>query len=186
MAVVGTAYAIANAMGASPKVMLSLFEAGLVESGFQNLKNAVDHDSLGYLQQRPSQGWPDPTNVETATRSYVSRAKANETKYPDYTPGQLAQSVQRSAFPDRYDQRESEARGLISKFGGTTPAGGSVIGGVLDSAQTLLTGAPNVGGLATQLLKLALPTNIVRACAGGLGVILLLTGIILLGKQVKA
>lgn len=203
MAVAATAYAVANALGATPKVMLSLFEAGLVESGFRNLDYG-DRDSLGYLQQRPSQGWPDPMNVETATRSYLRKAIANDRNHPGYTAGQLAQSVQISAFPERYDQREQEARSLLDKVSGgkwasgtggaisgvpsLIPAGNIVEGfsNIAGALQTMAGGVVNIGGLATQLTKLALPTTVVRAVAGGMGIILILIGIATLGREAKA
>jgi hypothetical protein len=206
MALAATAFSVANSLGASPKVMLSLFEAGLVESGFRNLDYG-DRDSLGYLQQRPSQGWPDPRNVTTATKSYVTRAMDNDKKHPNYTAGQLAQSVQRSAFPDRYDKREKEARALIAQVNngsssGMGPApgkagkaggplgqdGGGLVDAINDAAGalgTMATGAVNVGGLATQLAKLALPSNVVRVAAGGLGVILIFAGILIIGREIK-
>jgi hypothetical protein len=199
MALAATAYSVANSLGATPKVMLSLFEAALVESGFRNLDYG-DRDSVGYLQQRPSQGWPNPTDPKTATTSYVKRALANEKKHPTYTAGQLAQSVQISASPDKYDKREKEAKALI-----TSVSDGKGVGSILDSLpgvitpgdlvdgvnlaanalKTMATGVVNVGGLATQLTKLALPSNVVRAAAGGLGIIFLFTGIVIIGKQVK-
>lgn len=194
-----TAYSVATALGATPKVMLALFEAGLVESGFRNL-NYGDRDSVGYLQQRPSQGWPDPTNPKTATTSFVKRALTSEKSHPSYSAGQLAQSVQISAYPDKYDKREKEARDLITKVSGGKDSGsiidripgvitpGDLADGINTAASALKTmaaGVVNVGGLATQLIKLALPSNIVRAAAGGLGIILLFTGIVIIGKQVK-
>lgn len=116
MNVAKVAYQTAKSLGASDKVMLALFEAGLVESNFTNhghLGAKNDHDSLGFLQQRPSMGWPNPTDVKTATTSFVNKAKAKEPYYS--TAGQLAQAVQVSAFPFRYDQRRGEAEALIKK-----------------------------------------------------------------------
>lgn len=122
MTVVRTAYSTAKGMGASDKVMLALFEAGIVESGFRNL-NYGDRDSVGFLQQRPSQGWPNPTDVPTATRSFVSKAKAVEGKHA--TAGQLAQAVQRSAFPLKYDAVKPAAQALLNQVssgaGATVP-----------------------------------------------------------------
>lgn len=139
MAVVGTAYATAKSMGASNKVMLALFEAAIVESGFRNLEGG-DRDSEGFLQQRPSMGWPSPRDVPTATRSFVSRAMAKESRYS--SAGALAQAVQVSAFPLRYDARESEARALIARAGGgsvdVTPAKTPVS----DSGDDEITGLP--------------------------------------------
>lgn len=118
MGVVKKAYDTALKNNASDKVMLALFQAGIVESGFRNL-NYGDRDSIGFLQQRPSQGWgtvDQIMNVEYATNSFISRAKKIENKYK--TSGQLAQAVQRSAFPFKYDLVESEAKDLIKKVTG--------------------------------------------------------------------
>lgn len=117
-AVYNTAYATASKLGASSKVLQSLFEAGLVESGFTNHLTATDHDSLGYLQQRPSTGWGTPaqvTNVVYATNSYVKKAMAYEASHPNATAGQIAQAIQQSAFPARYDQQSSNAAALLAK-----------------------------------------------------------------------
>jgi hypothetical protein len=116
-AVVKTAYATAVGMGASGKVLLALFEAAIVESGFRNL-NYGDRDSKGFLQQRASMGWANPTDVATATRSFVSKAKAIEGRYA--TAGQLAQAVQRSAFPLRYDAVRAQASTLLSQVSSGT------------------------------------------------------------------
>lgn len=200
MSVVNQAYATAHQLGADNTTMLALFEAGLVESGFRNLKVATDHDSLGYLQQRPSQGWPDPTNVVTATTSFVKKAMAKLAANPSLSAGQLAQSVQVSAYPERYAQREADARTLISRTMHTGPAlppitdgGGDtktdgLVGAIMSAADALGTmagGAVNVGGLATTLMKLALPSNVMRMVLGGAGIVFIFMGIMTLGREVK-
>ena len=111
--VVRLALAQADRMGASPKVKLALIEAGLVESNLRNLSYG-DRDSLGYLQQRPSKGWRCPRNITCATWDFLRRAIPLEGRYP--TAGQLAQAVQRSAFPHRYDRRAVEARWIIRNY----------------------------------------------------------------------
>lgn len=113
-AVVASAYATARGLGASNKVMLALFEAGLVESGFRNLP-AGDRDSVGFLQQRPSKGWgtvEQCMNVPHATTAFVNDAKGKEGSA--VTSGQLAQAVQRSAFPLRYDAVRGPAQELLN------------------------------------------------------------------------
>jgi hypothetical protein len=115
-----TAYQTAVGLGADNKVLLALFEAGIVESGMENL-NYGDRDSLGFLQQRPSMGWPNPTNVQTATVSFVTRAKSHEAMHPDWTAGQIAQAVQVSAYPAKYDQAQSQAAALLTQVSGTNP-----------------------------------------------------------------
>jgi hypothetical protein len=111
--VVRLALAQAERMGASPKVRLALIEAGLVESNLRNLDYG-DRDSLGYLQQRPSKGWRCPRNITCATRDFLRRAIPLEHRYS--TAGRLAQAVQRSAFPARYDQRRAQALAVIRAY----------------------------------------------------------------------
>ena len=101
----------------SPKVMLAAFEAGWVESRMNNLP-CGDKDSLGVFQQRPSFGWGTPAqimDVSYASTQFFIRAQANEPLYPHYTAGLLAQSVQRSCCPERYDQAEARARLMMDE-----------------------------------------------------------------------
>ncbi|MGI5472556.1 hypothetical protein [Streptomyces sp. CA-132043] len=108
-------YLVGLELDASDKVVLAAFEAGLVESGMENL----DHghlDSVGVFQQRPSMDWgtaEECMNVNYASHRFFERAIEEDADDPDLTPGQLAQNVQVSAHPDRYDEREDEARLLI-------------------------------------------------------------------------
>jgi hypothetical protein len=91
--------------GASDKVMLAAFETCVVESGCRNLPGG-DRDSAGAFQQRPSMNWG--TNVQLAARTFFTRAIAAEGCCP--TSGLLAQEVQKSCCPWKYDQHESLAR----------------------------------------------------------------------------
>jgi hypothetical protein len=104
-------------LGAPPKVQLAAFEAAIVESGVHNLPYG-DRDSLGVYQQRPSQGWGSPAQIMNPTYAatqFITRAIAAN---GGQSAGQLAQDVQRSAFPDRYDGVAMQAAGLLSKFCG--------------------------------------------------------------------
>jgi hypothetical protein len=92
--------------GASTKAAKALFEAGIVESGLRNLDYG-DRDSLGALQQRPSQGWKNATDPYKAALSFLDQAIPLASKYG--SAGQLAQAVQRSAFPARYGQVGGQA-----------------------------------------------------------------------------
>ncbi|MFI9584743.1 hypothetical protein ACIHCQ_23525 [Streptomyces sp. NPDC052236] len=110
-------YLVGRDLGVSAKVMLAGFEAGWVESHMNNL-DCGDRDSLGVFQQRPSQGWGTPEqirHVPYAAEQFLTRAVRVEQQFPDLTPGQTAQRVQRSAFPDRYDQAEAKARALLEE-----------------------------------------------------------------------
>ncbi|MEV4008800.1 hypothetical protein AB0K37_42095, partial [Actinomadura sp. NPDC049753] len=121
-------YIVGRDLKVSDKVMLAGFEAGWVESHMNNLP-CGDRDSLGVFQQRPSQGWGTPEQimqVPYAARQFFTRAVRVEQQSPHLTAGQTAQKVQRSAFPDRYDQAEGKARALLSEAiaaVGTPPRG---------------------------------------------------------------
>ncbi len=112
--VINLALAMAKRMAASFKVALALIEAGIVESGLQNLPYG-DRDSLGFLQQRPSQGWLHPMNISYAAWDFLRRAIPIQGRYG--TAGMLAQAVQRSAFPGRYDAVQASALGILHGYG---------------------------------------------------------------------
>ena len=115
-AIINTVHDVATQRGVTDKVMLAAFETGWVESHMNNL-NCGDRDSLGVFQQRPSAGWGTPEQIMDpvfATNAFLDQAIPNDQNNPGFTPGQLAQSVQRSAFPDRYDQSEAKAREMIA------------------------------------------------------------------------
>jgi hypothetical protein len=112
--VIALAMAKARMMHASHKVALALIEAGIVESGLRNL-NYGDRDSLGFLQQRPSQGWAHPMDISYAAWDFLRRAIPIQGHYS--SAGHLAQAVQRSAFPARYDQHQGQAEDIIRRYG---------------------------------------------------------------------
>ncbi|MFI7075646.1 hypothetical protein ACIBM6_35795, partial [Micromonospora sediminicola] len=115
-------YDVGTSRGVSDKVLLAAFEAGWVESHMNNL-DCGDRDSLGVFQQRPSSGWCDPASlcmdVTHASNRFYAKAEDLEPGCGSCTAGQLAQRVQLSAFPDRYDEAEPKARELIAEARGT-------------------------------------------------------------------
>jgi hypothetical protein len=107
-----------DSLHADPLVRLSAFEAAIVESGVHNLSYG-DRDSLGVFQQRWTQGWGSPAQIMDpayASRQYIAHAIAAERG--GESAGQLAQSVQRSAYPGRYDQVALQAAALMDKVCG--------------------------------------------------------------------
>jgi hypothetical protein len=115
--VIRVVYQVGLDRNVSQKVMLAAFEAGWVESRMNNLP-CGDKDSLGVFQQRPSQGWGTPEqimDVAYASTQFFVQAQRNEPLYPHYTAGLLAQSVQRSCCPERYDQAEGRARSMMAE-----------------------------------------------------------------------
>ncbi|MFI1197812.1 FG-GAP repeat domain-containing protein [Micromonospora sp. NPDC020750] len=121
-------YRVARAHNANDKVLLSAFEAGWVESHMNNLP-CGDKSSLGVFQQRWDYGWGTPEQIMDpvyASTQYVTRAIVCDRNNPGFTAGQVAQCVQRSGFPDRYDQVAAKARSLLNEATRTHAiAGGS-------------------------------------------------------------
>lgn len=86
-----------------------------------------DHDSLGIFQMRPSSGWG--TVAELMDSKYQVRAFFGGPEGPNYPslaglldiagwqtadPGSAAQSVERSAYPDRYQEYQPVAEAIIT------------------------------------------------------------------------
>lgn len=103
--------------GASPKLIESAIETILVEANARNPKHG-DRDSLGAFQQRATWGTAKSRlNVtESADRYFAEGMKLGKMKG---SSGRLAQKIQRSAFPDRYEQRDADAESLMRAAGGT-------------------------------------------------------------------
>lgn len=95
----------------------------LVESDLLNVAYG-DRDSLGLFQQRPSQGWGTPEQVldpAYAATAFYQRLVATP-QWLVRAPGEVAQSVQRSAYPERYGQRMVEAAAIHDTLTGDGPA----------------------------------------------------------------
>jgi hypothetical protein len=135
-----------NRVRAGPLTRRAAYKAALVESNARNVRHG-DRDSLGVFQQRPSQGWGTPeqvTDPHYAARQFVTRAVALEKKGFKGTSGQLAQAVQRSAFPERYDQRAAEATALQrAAAGGRGPT--ASLPGTPETGVTQVTDTGQVG-----------------------------------------
>ncbi len=95
------------------------------ESGLRNLDHG-DRDSLGLFQQRPSQGWGTEAQVTDplyAAGIFFDRLVG----VPGWDTGRLtdvAQSVQRSGFPEAYQKHEAMAVDLTAAL----RAGGGELG----------------------------------------------------------
>lgn len=99
----------------------------IVESWLRNYEPAVDLDSGGLFQQRPSMGWGTAAQVrhkKLAVDAFLGLAEHSEAPgllqvVPDYEswdPGAAAQAVQVSAFPDRYREQIPAADALWDRF----------------------------------------------------------------------
>jgi hypothetical protein len=94
------------------------------ESKIRNLTHG-DRDSLGLFQQRPSQGWGTTKQVRDpyyATNAFFDALE----KIPDYKTMRIteaAQKVQRSGYPEAYEEHAPDARTLASVLTGYSPGG---------------------------------------------------------------
>ncbi|MGL5826170.1 MAG: hypothetical protein ACRCYU_15360 [Nocardioides sp.] len=91
------------------------------ESKLRNIDYG-DRDSVGLFQQRPSQGWGTPREIldpEYAINAFYDALE----KIDDYDQMRIteaAQAVQRSGFPEAYQDHAGDARALASALTGET------------------------------------------------------------------
>ena len=93
------------------------------ESGIRNLDYGHS-DSLGLFQQRPSKGWGTEAEIMDpwySTREFY-RALVRVPKWETKDLTDVAQAVQRSAYPDAYRKHVDNAKTLASALAGETPA----------------------------------------------------------------
>lgn len=102
--------------GANRTQLLAAYDAWLTEN--PQLVSGGDRDSEGPFQQRPSQGWGTSAQVNDPDYAAAAFFKSAKGVGGKLHPGQLAQAVQRSAFPGRYAQHTKEAAALIAQFAG--------------------------------------------------------------------
>ncbi len=126
---------VAVQRGLPPRAASIGIATAIQESKLQNI-NYGDADSLGLFQQRPSQGWGseeeilDPVYATNAFYDVLIEVEG----WQDGEITEVAQTVQRSAYPDAYADHEWEGRVLASALTGQTAAG---IGCELDPADTV-------------------------------------------------
>ncbi len=91
----------------------------LQESKLENLDNG-DRDSVGLFQQRPSQGWGTPEEIQdpryAARKFYAGLKKVRG--WEEMRVTDAAQKVQRSAFPEAYEKWADEAEVLARALTG--------------------------------------------------------------------
>jgi hypothetical protein len=101
-----------------PRAWQVAIQAGMTESGLRPL-NYGDRDSLGIFQMRPSMGWGTPAQVidpNYAINKFYD-VLLDVPSWEQQRPGESAQDVERSAFPDRYHEWEPMAAHLIGNVG---------------------------------------------------------------------
>lgn len=110
--------------GIAPRAATVALATAIQESKLRNLSYG-DADSLGLFQQRPSQGWGTPAEVQdpvyATNRFYDALVQLDDWREGEVTV--VAQAVQRSAYPDAYADHEAQARVLAAVLTGEVPAG---------------------------------------------------------------
>ncbi|MGC5584306.1 hypothetical protein ACPYOC_08150 [Ornithinimicrobium sp. W1665] len=114
-----TIAAVSVARQLPPRAATVALATAIQESKLRNLRYG-DADSQGLFQQRPSQGWgseEEVTDPVHATGSFYDAL----VQVPGWETGvvtEVAQEVQRSAFPEAYADHEQEGRVLASVLTG--------------------------------------------------------------------
>lgn len=117
-----TISAIALQRGLPARAATIGIATAIQESKLRNIDYG-DRDSLGLFQQRPSQGWGTPEQVqdpEYATNAfYDALVKVDGWQTMEIT--KIAQEVQKSAAPEAYAEHETEGRVFASALSGHAP-----------------------------------------------------------------
>ena len=119
-----TIVAIAEKRGLPARAGTIAIATAIQESKLRNLTYG-DRDSVGLFQQRPSQGWGtekqilDP--VYATNKFYDALVKVDG--YEQMRITEIAQEVQRSAYPEAYADHELEGRLMASTLSGHSPGG---------------------------------------------------------------
>jgi len=116
--------AVAERRGLPARAATIGIATAIQESKLRNL-NYGDRDSVGLFQQRPSQGWGtreqllDPVYAANAFYDALVKIKG----YEGMRITEIAQKVQRSAYPEAYADHEQQGRLLASTLSGHSPGG---------------------------------------------------------------
>jgi murein DD-endopeptidase MepM/ murein hydrolase activator NlpD len=114
---------VGSDMKVPPRGWVIAVATAMQESALRNLGHLGsrnDHDSVGLFQQRPSQGWGTPQQLQDP--AYASRKFYEKlVKVPNWEQLSLtraAQRVQVSAFPDAYAKHEELASKIVDALAG--------------------------------------------------------------------
>jgi hypothetical protein len=125
-AIASTMVGVATRRNLPERASVLSLAAALQESKLQNLPiNSGDRDSVGVLQQRPSQGWGTAAqlnDVHYATGAFLD-ALVKLSGWQEQPLAEAVQAVQVSADGSAYAKHESEAQALADALTGATPAG---------------------------------------------------------------
>ena len=114
--------------GLSARAAVIAVTTAIAESTLHNYTLAVDHDSLGLFQQRPSMGWGRPEQLLDpgfATDAFLNKMIR---LYPNNSwtagdIGQISQRVQVSGYPGAYSPEANDARLIVGQLWTSSVAG---------------------------------------------------------------
>src|SRR5690349_3797939 len=101
--------------GLPERAVVIALATAMQESHLRNLDHG-DRDSLGLFQQRPSQGWGTPEQVQDPVYA-AGKFYDHLVQYPGWDTGDLttvADGIQRSAYPLAYRKWETMAQELAT------------------------------------------------------------------------
>ncbi|MEA5052804.1 MAG: M23 family metallopeptidase, partial [Propionicimonas sp.] len=146
----GVKVALMAALTESTLRMLSNIGTYPESADFPNDGNGSDHDSLGLFQMRPQSGWG--TVAELMDPQYQARAFFGGPSGPNYPsprglldipgwermdPGEAAQAVEISAFPDRYRNYAPVADTILDTLTRSSGGRGGPAVGVAESSRVV-------------------------------------------------
>ncbi|GAA2006627.1 hypothetical protein GCM10009755_15930 [Brevibacterium samyangense] len=127
-----TIIAVGRGADMSDRAIVIALMTAAQESSLRNLDHG-DRDSLGLFQQRPSQGWGEPDQLQDPVWASKAFYGVNpEVRNPglvqirdweDMEATDAAQAVQRSAYPQAYAKWEPLAEEVLSRHGAVEPIG---------------------------------------------------------------
>lgn len=154
--VAGSAVGVAKQRKLPAQALIDVLAAGMQESTLTNLDHG-DRDSIGFLQQRPSQGWGtvaqimDPTYAAGKFFDHLIKVAGWQTM----PAGKAIQAVQMSGVPDAYDKWVPMATALAASL--------------LGDASVALTCAPGGAGAAPGQAPTAKIGKVLARARGALG-----------------
>lgn len=157
-AIASSMVAVVTRRGLPDRAATLVVAAGLQESKLRNLApGAGDRDSVGVLQQRPSQGWGTPeqlSDVRFATNAFLD-ALLKVPGWQQLPPDEAIQAVQISADGSAYAKHTERAAALAGALQGRPPAGISCAFGT----PTVVAGADVVAAQVSRDLPVDPPTH---------------------------
>ena len=122
------ARAVATKRRLPDDAVIIIYMTGLVESEMHQQRyltiGSGDRDSQGWLQQRSSSGWGTPAQLRSsayqAGKFFDALSKIQSWQSKD--KGAVAQTIQVSAFPEKYALREKDARDLFKAVANRAPS----------------------------------------------------------------